>query len=561
MFKKSLTLILLTVLVLTSFVIPAYADSAIGSEEIEDITQPTDTTMQLKESYTQEELNAILAHAYDINVPDGGLDFNNENFPLEQNGDVSLMATTSTSTDYYIALTSDGKLVSSPNSNTVTKSSYSSSSSTNAMLQWTFEEISDNVYVIRKKNSPTTCIAAVPSSSSIITKTYAAGDTNCHWSIRVMSMGSVICSASSNSAANGKYFYYSGGKFVLSSSSYTEFGLIDVDWWVPATTINVPNHIVALDGTALITGITSSPSTANLLTDKWLNVTFANSSICSINGNWSLEGEGIGNTTATMTHKITGISATFTVYVGHGARIMFYYDNAAVTFCNSASYINGTITNKIDQWFEAIRFKYAQELNIALIMGGKILYRSYPEQLDENENPICDSAGNPSSLCQCSEICEDSSKDSLKLLHHKNKDNILYRMPRPDTRYCLNVLITGHWLCEKGSGGKLCEKASTGAANRDCGIAIVSTNDRHLVKDENYEYTIQCAIAHEIGHLFASGLDHYGGKKPNTNTGIGQNSACIYGEDSDESDVYVDMDLCFYCKTQIQNNASRYNHH
>ena len=56
MLKKILSLILLTVLVLTSFVIPAYADSAIGNIGTEEMEPIENDRVPLKDSYTEDEM-------------------------------------------------------------------------------------------------------------------------------------------------------------------------------------------------------------------------------------------------------------------------------------------------------------------------------------------------------------------------------------------------------------------------------------------------------------------------------------------------------------------------
>ena len=59
MFKKSLALILLTVLVLTSFVIPTYADSVIGEIGTEEMGPIENDRVPLKDSYTEDEIRAL----------------------------------------------------------------------------------------------------------------------------------------------------------------------------------------------------------------------------------------------------------------------------------------------------------------------------------------------------------------------------------------------------------------------------------------------------------------------------------------------------------------------
>ena len=118
MFKKSLSLILLTVLVLTSFVIPAYADSVIGEIGTEEMGPiESDGRVPLKDSYTEEEIQAILSGDHNFDIPEEGIKFSSESFPLAIDENVvSPDAVYIEEDDYYITVLSTGKVLFAPNS-------------------------------------------------------------------------------------------------------------------------------------------------------------------------------------------------------------------------------------------------------------------------------------------------------------------------------------------------------------------------------------------------------------------------------------------------------------
>ena len=185
MLKKFLSLILLTVLVLTSFVIPAYADSVIGEIGTEEMGPIENDRVPLKDSYTEDELKSILAGDHNFDIPDEGLAFNAENFPLDVDENVvSPNIVDIVEDDYYIAVQETGKILIAPNSTYITTTNYSESEA----YMWEFDEVSAYTYAIRNKLNPDTCLAASPSSSgnsAVVKKTYSATDVTCHWYMHV----------------------------------------------------------------------------------------------------------------------------------------------------------------------------------------------------------------------------------------------------------------------------------------------------------------------------------------------------------------------------------------
>ncbi len=91
--KRFLSLILLITVLLSTCTFATYADGAlplgdISTEPMEPIEEPR---QPLKEAYTQEEIQAILSGSHNFDIPEEGLIFNSENFPLlNDDGTVSL---------------------------------------------------------------------------------------------------------------------------------------------------------------------------------------------------------------------------------------------------------------------------------------------------------------------------------------------------------------------------------------------------------------------------------------------------------------------------------------
>ena len=571
MFKKSLALILLTVLVLTSFVIPAYADSAIGNIGTEEMGPIENDRVPLKDSYTEDELKSILAGDHNFDIPDEGLAFNAENFPLDVDENVvSPNIVDIVEDDYYIAVQETGKILIAPNSTYITTTNYSESEA----YMWEFDEVSAYTYAIRNKLNPDTCLAASPSSSgnsAVVKKTYSATDVTCHWSMHVYNSGNVLRSEATGTNAAGQYLYISGNQFVLSTSSRTKIGLIDVDWFIPCTSLSLESYYILSPGKQQYIEVEgSAPANANLLNNSWVTYSIASSNIATINQNGYIAGNNIGTTTVTVTHKLTKATGSAPVYVGYLNNVEIYYDYAFKSLCSSETAFNNSPSIQIEEWFEIIREKYARDLNINLKLISTSIYRTFPEQVDANGSMLCDNGGNPDAECNCSSVCEDSESNNIKNFHHKNLHNILARIPRPNTNLCLRILITGHDACEESDDlAQTCDPSSPyGIAYSTLGCAVIAINHDNDVLPEGM---IIKTIAHEIGHFFQDpnpnpgqeyyGLDHYDiGEVPGSNLDEDQEAECIWGEDKNKSEIYGILRTCEGCTDEIKSNANRYNH-
>ena len=371
----------------------------------------------------------------------------------------------------------------------------------------------------------------------------------------ITSNGNYIQSEATGTNADGQYLYLSGSRFVLSSTNRTYIGLVDVDWFVPCTSLTFKETYYS----TYISGKTQAleigggtPAGANCLGNNYITYTISDTSVCTLNSSKQLVGASIGSATITATHKMTGATGTVQVHVGYPTKIKIYYDYAFENVCldNAALYSDweGPIT-QIEKWFDAVRKKYAEDLNIHLILVSTTLYRSYPETLTSDNRMICNDGDSYNSLCSCSSSCDNSSPNSLKGYHHKNMYNIACRMPRPDTTENLNILFTGHKVCDESDSGS-CSTGPLGLTYGTLGICVISMNPNN--GNGRTHGKIIKTIAHEIGHFFDVD-DHY-------NTASTTDDDCIWGDDRNDTDIYSVLKMCDTCMATLNANKAIYNH-
>ena len=555
MLKKILSLILLTVLVLTSFVIPAYADSAIGNIGTEEMEPIENDRVPLKDSYTEDEIRALLSGDHNFDLPEEGIKFGSENFPLAVDENVaSPDAVDILGDDYYITVLSSGKILVAPNSTYITTTNYVESEA----YMWVFEEVDLLTYAIRNKLNPNTCLAASPSSSgnsAVVKKTYSATDPTCHWSMSMSSNGNYIQSEAVGTNAYGQYLYLSGNQFVLSSSNLTYIGLVDVDWWIPCTAISLGDYICVTKDATKTFSISTTPSNANNLGSLYMTYTVANTSICTVDGrSKKLTGKALGKTTLTVKQNMTGVTCTVDVYVGYPARVKAYYDNAFETLCSRYSGYNNNPITQIEEWFEEVAAKYRNDLNINLSLVSIAEEASYPEV----EECLGDDPDDP---CGCS--ADNQCQNGVNALHHKNIYNILSNVPETGSDSDLVVFFTGHNICYPfivGSELGHDEGDTWGMSSFDDSSCVIVTNindysDVYFGDNTQREEFLVSAIAHEIGHLFQNpGVTlHHKNKQLN-----GMNETCTYGDLKTTFNAYKDIYICDYCTNIIKSNADRY---
>ncbi len=530
------------------------------------ITTPTpeDNIKQpLKESYTREELYSLLSGDHNFDIPEDGLLFGPENFPLEESGDVSPMDNVNYSFDgtYYIIDLSDTKLIV-PLINEFIYKSYFSDDTCN---KWNFYTVNSSTFVIRAADHPEMCLQAYVDSSGNLKagiRPYVVGDSSFHWGFVVVSGGCYLMSKSSNSQLNGKRFNYAGNAGNLHSTSYTKLTFVR-DTSVPTTIIIGDYYSVPYGGNQYVS-VSGENQDILLLGSDWINYSVANTSISYISNGYMV-GNNIGSTTITATHRLTGATTTVPVYVGYKTKIAVYYDNAFVELCEDL-YAAGTLTEtspvaRILSLFEPVKLKYARDFNIHLQITGYSLYTSYPEQVKSNGNMVCANGSNYNAKCNCSTACDNSEVGSLEEYHHKNLTNMLLRLPLPDTLENLSFLLTGHNVC-RSQGNSTCDNSSIGGLTyQSLGIVAIATNYINFNNDSSIdEMFISSLICHELGHLFQySGvtLDHSGSVTPQEiNRGMSNN--CIYGYS--RMTACATMTVCQYCSNIIKNNANLYNH-
>ena len=569
MFKRYLAFILLTILVLTSFVIPTYADSTIGEIGTEEMEPIENDRVPLKDSYTEEEIQSILSGDHNFDIPEEGIKFSAENFPLEVDENVvSPDWAYIEEDDYYITVLETGKILWSPNASYVTTTSYYESE----VHMWVFDEVDTFTYTIRNKFDPSRCLAVSQTSTgvyTVVTKTYSATDTTCHWSMSITSDGNYIQSEAVGTNADGQYLYLSGKRFLLNSTKRTYIGLVDVDWFVPCTSLTFKEtyYSTYISGKTQALSIGGgTPTGANCLGNHYITYTVSDTSVCTLNSSKQLVGVSIGYTTIRATHKMTGATGTVRVHVGYPTKVKIYYDYAFKTLCEGSTKFDNIPGAQIEEWFAVVQKKYAEYLDIHLILVSTTLYRSLPEKL-VNGNMICSAGNTLQNVCNCSGTCvnsgfSDSDTIVTQQYHHKNIYNILYDAPRPNTDQNINLIITGHSVC---AGTSYDSETSTcagdtvvGLTNMATGRAVVAANS-FAGQTLEHEKIIK-TIAHELGHLFAPDLDHYGDSAPNTDYDKLQTENCIYGENRNTSQVLDGLALCIYCHDMITYYADRYDH-
>ncbi len=252
-----------------------------------------------------------------------------------------------------------------------------------------------------------------------------------------------------------------------------------------------------------------------------------------------IKGKAIGTTTVVATHMITKATGTATVYVCNQAKINVYYDNA---FAERVTLSTGESPEfMITKYFELPQLVYARDFHIKLKLYYMIPYSSYPETDCEHGD-----ASERNLLCDCSSACEN---------HHKNIYNIFDEMPDANKTVALNLLITGHKTCNEDYDTGDCVSGPNsvgGIGNLNRGCAIVGAEICSIP-------VMQGLIAHELGHLFADNLDHYGSYGyPSTNTNSYQSQNCIWGENKES--MFSSLTMCESCKYALASNSNRYSH-
>ncbi len=318
--KKFVTLFMVIAILVSACITPAYADGEIPLGDIStEPMQPLDQPRQpLKEYYTRAELDSIFAGTHNFDIPEGGLKFNAENFPL----DPAEAATMSDEYlyipdgDYLIALREDGDCLLYQN-NKLTKSSYSNSNS----FRWYFENIGDSIdpiYAIKSYDNPSLALRAVPGNNDaagVSLGNYDVSDTTFHWSISASNWGKILYSEAIGTSAYWLSMSYDDDRMVLGdSASFLE--LIDASSYVHCTDLSF-RRITCFVGTELWPTPTTTPLGANYLSNPWVRYTSSDTAVCLVQGefNFHLLAYGEGHATITVEHLLYNITTTVEVYV------------------------------------------------------------------------------------------------------------------------------------------------------------------------------------------------------------------------------------------------------
>ena len=220
------------------------------------------------------------------------------------------------------------------------------------------------------------------------------------------------------------------------------------------------------------------------------------------------------------------------------------YDNAYLNRYPSA-------VSKINGMLATLQEKYLTEFGILIEYSAPAIFTSYGDTCSTNPTQICTHAGDAQ--------CENStSSTNLKTYHHKNINNILRRVSVPNTSITLKVAFIGHDNCVIINNSH--------RSNPYYGLAFTSLGYVGVMNFSSSASELK-TLVHEFNHLYGV-LDHYdSGNAPSTEeirkqTGnYGYSEYCIHGEEKEDPTVLNNLTICDGCKSILQANRTRYDHH
>ncbi len=77
---------------------------------------------------------------------------------------------------------------------------------------------------------------------------------------------------------------------------------------------------------------------------------------------------------------------------------------------------------------------------------------------------------------------------------------------------------------------------------------------------EDANQNTEVTFAHELGHLIATALDHYGDNTPENLDGLDIDDNCVWGDNRRSDYVDTTLEMCEYCATRILNAADDIQH-
>lgn len=206
---------------------------------------------------------------------------------------------------------------------------------------------------------------------------------------------------------------------------------------------------------------------------------------------------------------------------------------------------------KISNSMSEIRLKFLEYYGVLIDYSEISSFVSWGDYCDQ----LCGGTYNTSCPHGTDADCDNSQgfNNANKELHHKNFYNIMYRITPPNINNNVLLVFVGHKYCRDNAQGNHNFGGINGMAHRSSGFCMITNVGSELSERKT--------IMHELGHLFAANLDHYGGNGPTTqDKGQGYSSLCIYGEDRENADVLNNLIVCDGCKAAIIAKSNKFNH-
>lgn len=302
---------------------------------------------------------------------------------------------------YYIAMVSNGDLLSSPTSGSFSRTRYSSGVNNGHVTQkWIFTQVSGSTstFIVYSNTDTSKCLTVNPSTKAVTLSAYT-GSQYQKWSMYYSSSGNSLVSEATDTSIHGCKLVVGTNTCSVSNQSFTPMGFLNVSWYVPCSILSIRDIGVPLGGTATMYTPDYSPSNSNCNGNMWENYTSNNSSACPINSSGVLTGNALSSVSITVTNKITGTFGIFTadvlVPVTKNARI--YYDSGVTQSASTLASIYGQAT---------------ADLSKAYCINMNLVSTSLSTQLNGNSCPNT----TPNHICTAS--C--GTLTSCATTHHKS---------------------------------------------------------------------------------------------------------------------------------------------
>ena len=144
-------------------------------------------------------------------------------------------------------------------------------------------------------------------------------------------------------------------------------------------------------------------------------------------------------------------------------------------------------------------------------------------------------------MCSCG-ICQNSTATLLKLYHHTNIDNVLYRLESGGGKV-VRIVFTGREMCKQGQYSHI-----PNLSNSDTFCSIWKDRNVVLLKDFETEVNHD-AMMLTVGVLLLYGLNNH------SDAGL---SDCVLGSNANSTSVRTDCVICSDCLNVLRANADKY---